>query len=81
MTEQERPRSVEAQHVEPGQHLWNPYGGRLGHFVVASEARPSPDGHVEFEIADGRTGRFRPDFHLYINWPAMDAQAEREPGQ
>ena len=79
VTEEQRPRYVRAQDVEPGQHLWNPYGGPIGHFVVASQARPAPDGTVEFDAADGRTGRFRPNFHLIINWAAMDAQTEREP--
>jgi hypothetical protein len=57
-------------------HLWNAYGGRLGHFVVAGEALVAPDGNVELPLADGRTGRFPPDFHLFINWPAMDAAAK-----
>jgi hypothetical protein len=68
-----RPRTVTAVDVAPGMVVWNPYGGRHGHIVVAGTPRRMPDGSVEFTTADGRTARFRPGFRLYLNWPAMDA--------
>ena len=73
--------SIEASAVRPGDLIWNPYGGARGHAEVASEPRQRPDGSVEFDCADGRTGRFRPQFRLRLNRGAMDSRdAEREPG-
>ena len=74
-----RPRSIKPGEVTPGMHLWNPYGGRLGHFVAASQARVAPDGNVEIDLADGRVGRYRPNFQLHVDWTATDAEvAARE---
>lgn len=68
----ERPRSVAAADVTPGQALWNPYGGSRGNFIAASEPRHMPDGSIEIDAEDGRTGRFRPGYELHLNWRAMD---------
>jgi hypothetical protein len=77
-----RPRRIAAKDVEPGMHIWNPYGGSRGYAKVASAAR-DVGGHIEFDTTDGRTGRYRASSVLYLNWPAMDAdrEAEREAGQ
>ena len=76
-------RSVEASAVRPGDRIWNPYGGPQGYAVVASEPRTRPDGTVEFDVTDGRTGHFRPQFRLRLNRSAMeqrDAEREAEAG-
>jgi hypothetical protein len=81
--EEERPRSVAACDIKPGMIVWNPYGGSRGRLVAASEVRERPDGTVEFDAADGRTGHFRPQFRLRPDWPAMDrakTEEERELG-
>jgi hypothetical protein len=75
----QRPRDVQAADVEPGMMLWNPYGGDRGRFTAASAARVMPDGSVEVETEDGRTGKFRAGFRLVIDWHAIDLQAEAEP--
>ncbi len=72
---------IDARDVQPGDLIWNPYGGPRGHAEVASEARERPDGTVEFDCADGRTGHFRPQFRLRLDRAAMerrDAGAEAE---
>ena len=75
----ERPRSVKPGQVTPGMHLWNAYGGQAGHFVAASEGRLADDGSIEIDLADGRVGRYRPNFHLHVDWHATDAEiAARE---
>ena len=53
--DEERPRRVAAQDVQPGMHIWNPYGGHQGHAQVASAARAAGD-HVEFDTTDGSRG-------------------------
>lgn len=79
MTEKEGTRTVAARDVQPGMIVWNPYGGRRGRIIVASEPRELPDGTVEFDAADGRTGHFRPVFELLLDPAAMDrAQAGRD---
>lgn len=72
-----RPRRIAAQDVQPGMHIWNPYGGHRGYAEVASAARTVGD-HVEFDTMDGRVGRYRPGYELHLNWPAIDADRETE---
>jgi hypothetical protein len=80
-------RWIEARDVRPGVIAWNPYGGPRGRLEVASEARERPDGAVEFDVADGRTGHFRPTFRLRLDRAAMEraeaerAEADQEAGQ
>src|SRR6266542_5993398 len=78
-------RGIAARDVQPGMIVWNPYGGARGRAEVASEARERPDGTIEFDCADGRTGHFRPQFRLRLDREAMDrrdagAEAERLAG-
>jgi len=74
--------SIDARDVRPGMVDWNPYGGRRGRVVVASEPRERPDGAVEFDAADGRTGIFRPQFGLHYDRAATERlAAERNTGQ
>ena len=74
-------RGIAARDVKPGDVIWNPYGGARGRAEVASEVRWLPDGTVEFDAADGRTGRFRPQFRLRLDTGAMARRdAEREAG-
>ena len=73
---------VEARDVRPGMVVWNAYGGVRGRAEVTSEARERPDGTIEFDCADGRTGHFRPQFRLRLDRAAMARRdAEREAGQ
>ena len=72
-----RPRRIAAQDVQPGMHIWNPYGGARGFAKAASAARTVGD-HVEFDTADGRVAKFRPGFELGLNWSAIDADLEHE---
>ena len=79
-----RPRRIAAQDVQPGMHIWNPYGGARGFAEVASAARTVGD-HVEFDTADGRVAKFRPGFELSLNWTEgqvcnLDRSPEREAG-
>jgi hypothetical protein len=75
-------RSIHASDVRPGMVVRNPYGGARGRFLVASEPRPRPDGTVEFDTADGRTGRFRPQFRLYFDRAETERlAAERDTNQ
>jgi superfamily II DNA or RNA helicase/tetratricopeptide (TPR) repeat protein len=55
---------IHAQDVKPGMVVRNPYGGSRGRGIVASEARQMPGETVEFDVEDGRTGRFRRHFEL-----------------
>jgi tetratricopeptide (TPR) repeat protein len=55
---------IHAENVQPAMVVRNPYGGSRGRGVVASEVRQMPNGTVEFEVEDGRTGRFRRHFEL-----------------
>jgi len=75
-------RGIEARDVRPGMLVWNQYGGSRGYAVVTSEPRERPDGTIEFDVADGRTGHFRPQSRLRLIRTAMaSAEAEREAGQ
>ncbi len=75
-------RGIAARDVQPGMIVWNPYGGARGRAEVASEARERPDGTIEFDCADGRTGHFRPQFRLRLDREAMTRRdVEREAGQ
>jgi hypothetical protein len=75
-------RSIHARDVRPGMVVRNPYGGARGRFLVASEPRPRPDGAVEFDTGDGRTGVFRPQFRLYFDRAETERlAAERNPQQ
>jgi len=77
---EQNPHGIDARDVRPGDMIWNPYGGARGHAEVASEPRERPDGTIEFDCADGRTGHFRPQFRLRLNRAAMERRdAEREP--
>ncbi len=76
--------SIRARDVRPGMVVWNPYGGARGRALVASEPRERPDGAVEFDTADGRTGVFRPHFRLHFDRAATERlaaerDAERQP--
>ena len=72
---------IDACDVQPGDLIWNPYGGARGRAEVTSEARERPDGTIEFDCADGRTGHFRPQFRLRLDREAMDRRdAEKEAG-
>ncbi len=82
MTGEAEREHIEAGDVRPGDMIWNPYGGARGHAEVASEPRERPDGTVEFDCADGRTGHFRPQFRLRLDRAAMERRdAEMEAGQ
>ena len=82
MTGEAEREHIEARDVRPGDMIWNPYGGARGHAEVASERRERPDGTVEFDCADGRTGHFRPQFRLRLDRAAMERRdAEMEAGQ
>ncbi len=82
MTGEAEREHIEARDVRPGDMIWNPYGGARGHAEVASEPRERPDGTVEFDCADGRTGHFRPQFRLRLDRAAMERRdAEMEAGQ
>jgi len=68
-----------ARDVRPGMIVRNPYGGARGRGEVVGEPRQGPDGTIEFDLADGRTGRFRPGFRLDLDTAAPEpTQAERE---
>lgn len=70
---------INASDVKPGMIVWNAYGGSRGRLEVASEVRERADGNVEFDVADGRTGLFRPGFRLRLDRAAMErAAADRE---
>ncbi len=70
--------SIRARDVRPGMVIWNPYGGARGRALVASEPRERPDGAIEFDTADGRTGIFRPHFRLHFDRSATERLAEDE---
>jgi hypothetical protein len=77
---EQEPRGIDARDVRPGDMIWNPYGGPRGHAEVTSEPRERPDGTIEFDCADGRTGHFGPQFRLRLDRAAMarrDADAQR----
>ena len=59
-------RGIDARDVRPGMLVWNPYGGDRGYAVVTSEPRGRPDGTIEFDVADGRTGHFFPQSRLRL---------------
>src|SRR5260370_38191258 len=84
-TRENQDHSIHARDVRPGMVVWNPYGGARGRALVASEPRERPDGVVEFDTADGRTGVFRPHFRLHFDRAATERlAAERDaeqPGQ
>jgi hypothetical protein len=73
--------SIHARDVQPGMVVWNPYGGARGRAEVASEPRRRPDGTIEFDTADGRTGVFRPDFHLHVDRSATERLAAERAAQ
>jgi hypothetical protein len=74
--------TIHARDVRPGMVVRNPYGGARGRFLVASEPRPRPDGMVEVDTGDGRTGRFRPQFRLYFDRAETERlAAERDTNQ
>ncbi len=78
---EQEPRGIDAGDVRPGDIVWNPYGGARGRAEVTTEARERPDGTIEFDCADGRTGHFRPQFRLRLDREAMDRRdAAREAG-
>ena len=73
---------VAVEDLEPGSLVCNPYGGRSGYFTVASAPARAGD-VVEVATADGRAGRFRPGFQLWLVRTAeqrarVAAEAERE---
>jgi hypothetical protein len=74
----QRPRHVAAADVQPGMKVANPYGGQRGRFTAAGAARVMTDGSVEIDAEDGRTGKFRPQFLLDIDWHAIDLAAQIE---
>ncbi len=67
--------------VRPGMVVQNPYGGAHGRAVVASEPRERPDGTIEFDTEDGRTGVFRPHFRLYLDRAATERLANQRDTQ
>ena len=70
---------IEARAVRVGDLIWNPYGGSQGLAEVTSEPRERPDGTIEFDCADGRTGRFFPHSQLRLRRAAMESRdAKRE---
>jgi len=72
-------RGIDARDVRPGDVIWNPHGGFRGRAEVTSEPRERPDGTVEFDCADGRTGHFFPQFRLRLDREAMARRdAERD---
>jgi hypothetical protein len=78
--------SISARDVRPGMVVWNPYGGARGRALVASDPRERPDGAIEFDTADGRTGVYRPRFRLHFDRAATERlatgqDAERQSGQ
>jgi len=74
--------SIGAREVRPGDVIWNPHGGSRGRAEVTSEPRERPDGTIEFDCADGRTGHFSPQFRLRLDREAMARRdAEKEAGQ
>jgi hypothetical protein len=73
--------SIHARDVRPGMVVWNPYGGTRGRAEVTSEPRQRPDGAVEFDTADGRTGVFRPHFRLHVDRPATERLAAERAAQ
>jgi hypothetical protein len=75
------PLSIRAVDVRPGMIVWNPQGGRRGRMEVSGEVRQLPDGTVQFDLADGRTGHFTTSFPLRLDRAAMAraAQAGSEP--
>lgn len=67
--------SIHARDVRPGMVVWNPYGGARGQAVVASQPRERPDGAIEFDTTDGRTGVYRPHFRLHFDRTATQRLA------
>jgi len=74
-------RSIRPGEVRPGMVVRNPYGGAHGRAVVASEPRERPDGTIEFDTEDGRTGVFRPHFRLHLDRAATGRLAQQRDTQ
>jgi hypothetical protein len=72
---------IHARDVRPGMVVWNPYGGARGQAEVASEPRRRPDGAIEFDTTDGRTGVFRPHFRLHFDRSATERLAAERAAQ